>query len=103
MGLGDLGENKKEESKEERAEEAGIDKGEIEDFEELKDRVQQQTKTIHGMEKRVEELENDIESLTAMIEGIFTLMRDGGELVEVTIKDKEEEDNSDDENPWGVG
>lgn len=101
MGLGDLGEEKKEESKENRAENAGIDKGKIEDFEELKSRVQQQTKTIHGIEKRFKELENDVESLQAMIEGIFTLMRDGGELVEVIVRE-EGNDGSDTESKWGV-
>lgn len=103
MGLGDLGEDKKKESKEKRAEEVGIGKEELDDFNELKERVEQQTKTINSLEKKISELEDDLDSYKAMIEGIFTLMRDDGELVEVIVKEEESETDTESDNPWGAG
>lgn len=107
MGLGDLGEDKKKESKKQvkkdRAEKIGVDEGEIEDFDEIKERVRQQAKTINMLDKKVSELEESLDSYKAMIEGIFTLMRDDGELVEVIVKEEESETDTESDNPWGAG
>lgn len=97
MALDDLGEKKKEERKDKRAEDIGVD--DVEEFDELKERVKTLSSIQTSHDKKIRELEDKLDSQTALIEGIFTLMRGKGDLVEVIVKEKEEDVS----NKWRTG
>lgn len=101
MALNDLGDSKKEEHKEEKEKELGVDKldADLEDFEDIKDRIAQVSETHVKLDKELSDIHERLDELEFMIKGLFKLLGEGGELVEVEVKDK---DDSEETSSWNT-